>query len=1060
VLRTVLVPALAIAATTAALTVAGGVSAAAPPPAMLIYAAPDGSGPACSVAVPCSITGAQAKVRELELDFNRDIHVVLADGTYRLTAPLRLDARDSGTNGHDVVWTAAPGAHPVISGGTRITGWQQSDASKDIWAAPAPAGLQTRQLYVNGVRAQRAAGVLPTKLTKTDTGYTADSAVMASWRNPSDVEFVYTGGAPYWSLKSGGEGAWTEPRCPVASIDGTTITMAQPCWDNSTKRIQRTDGSGRSYNLVHNGNLGNGSIPAYIDNAYELLDQPGEWYLDRATNTVYYIPRPGEDLANADVEAPVLQQLVVGAGTESAPVHNIVFSGVQFAYATWLRPSTGDGFNEIQANYTLTGPHGYDQQGLCQFVDGGTCPYGAWTKEPGNVSFSYDSNIQFLDDAFVHLGAAGLDLGDGSQHDTVRGSVFTDISGNGLEIGGVDIPAPTSDAQHTADVQVSDNHLYGLPAEYHGGVAIDVGYAEHTLITHNQIDHTPYTAISLGWGGWPDKISVSATPNYSNNNVVSHNVIDHAMQMLADGGGIYTQGITGSSLADGEHLIGNVITNTLDNGHALYCDNGCTFWTASDNVLVNNISNDWGARHTDYRPGATGQDPLTVSDNYWWQGDGDSSSKNTTVSNNHVIASVADAPASIVDAAGIEPAYRGMLGEQFGTGVPDAPDQLAAFGANGAAYVGLNPVFVDHGSPVTSYTVTASPGGQSSTISASDLERLGYVKVDGLANGTGYTFTATATNAFGTSAPSLPTSTITPTAFATSSSSLSWPDVPSGQPDNVTAGGQTIEAGSASGATLGFLLTGTHGPASGSGTIAYTDGSTQPFTLNAPDWYSTAPSGSNIAFSMTYRNRPGNVQQTHQVNVFYAGIDLDQNKQVASVTLPDVSTPTSSGPAIHVFAMTIGSTSLDLSSAYDNVGITDDTATDVGNIDGSGSSLSAQALADVGITPGSTVESSAPTPGAPTSVSAKVGDGAVSLHFTPPSSPGITPILGYTITSPELPAPVQVTGHDFLWAGSGDGVYTVIGGLTNGTTYQFKITANNVAGAGRPASVTATPSAG
>jgi hypothetical protein len=224
-----------------------------------------------------------------------------------------------------VVWAALPGARPVLSGGDRITGWHLSDPTKGIWSAPAPAGLQTRQLYVDGVRADRASGPLPVHLKKTTTGYTADSDVMASWRNPSDIEFVYTGGAPYWSLKTGGEGAWTEPRCPVGAISGTTITMAQPCWNNSTMRIQRTDGSGRSYNLVHNGNLGNGSIPAYVDNAYELLDQPGEWYLDQSANTMYYIPRAGEDLARADVEAPVLQQLVTGQGTATAPVHDITF---------------------------------------------------------------------------------------------------------------------------------------------------------------------------------------------------------------------------------------------------------------------------------------------------------------------------------------------------------------------------------------------------------------------------------------------------------------------------------------------------------------------------------------------------------------------------------------------------------------------------------------------------------------------------------------------------------------------------------------------------------------
>ena len=1051
-----------LAATMAAAGIAVPAAASASPAAgPVIHVSPSGSdsNPGTPDRPVRTVAHAQELVRQLGTNMPADVTVELAGGTYRLSAPLQLDSRDSGTNGHDVVWTAAPGARPVLSGGEQITRWRLTDPGRNIWSAPAPAGLQTRQLYVNGVRAQRAAGPLPVQLTATSTGYTASSDAMAGWRNPGDIEFVYTGGAPYWSLKTGGEGAWTEPRCPVASISGTAITMAQPCWDNSTKRIQRTDGSGRSYNLVHNGNLGNGSVPAYADNAYELLDQPGEWYLDRTAHTIYYIPRVTDNMRTADVEAPVLQQLVAGTGTQAAPVHNIVFSGIQFSYATWLTPSTGEGFSEVQANYTLTGPHGYDQEGLCQFIAGGTCPYGNWTKEPGNISFSYDSDIQFLGDAFAHLGAAGLDLGDGSQHGIVRGSVFTDISGNGLEIGGVDIPEPSSAAQHTSDVQVLDNHLYSLPAEYHGGVAIDVGYAEHTLIGHNQIDHTAYTAISLGWGGWPDKIGVQATPNYSNGNTVSGNLIDHAMQLLADGGAIYTQGITGTSLTDGEHLTGNVITGTLDNGHAMYCDNGCTYWTASGNVLTGNVSNDWGSRHTDYRPGQTGDDPLAVSDNYWWQGDSDSSSKNTTVSGNHVIAAVSGAPASITGSAGLEPPYRSILAEHFGMGVPDAPAQATAFAADGAAYVGWNPSLTGNGEPVTSYTVTASPGGQSTTISASGFERTGYATVTGLANGTPCTFTVTAANGRGSSAPSLPTAAVTPAALATSVTQLRWPDVPAGQPDNVAAAGQDIAAGGASGDTLGVLLTATYGPATGTGTISYTDGTSQPFTLTAPDWYASPPSGSNVAFTMAYRNRQGNVQQAHQVTMYYAAVRLDPGKKVSSIALPDIGQPAPSTPAMHIFAMTIGSTPLDLSAAYDNTGVTDDSDTGPGNLDGSGSSLSAQALAAAGVTPGATVPSSAPTPGTPTAVSAKAGDGAVSIHFTPPASPGITPIIGYTITAPGI-APVHVTGHDYLWAGPGNGLYTVVGGLTDGTTYTFQVTADNVAGSGRPATVTATPEGG
>ena len=1028
-----------------------------PRPPEVLIAAPQGSGSSCSLFRPCSLAGAQAKVRSLDQNMQRDIDVELLGGTYRMTAPLQLTAADSGTNGHMVNWTAAPGAEPVFSGADQITGWHPSAPGSDIWEAAAPAGLQTRQLYVDGVRAQRASGAVPVKLTPTATGYTASSDLMDSWTNPGEIEFVYSGGAPYWSLDTGGEGAWTEPRCPVASISGTAITMAEPCWDNSTLRIQRTDGSGRSYNLVHNGNLGNGSIPAYVDNAYALLDQPGEWYLDQSANEVYYIPRPGENLSRADVEAPVLQQLVTGNGTESAPVHDIAFSGIRFSYATWLTPSTGEGFSEVQANYTITGPDGYATQGLCQFIAGGTCPYGDWTQEPGNVSFSYDSDIKFLGDAFVHLGAAGLLLGDGSQHDLVQGDVFTDISGNGLEISGVDLPEPASAAQDTDGVQVLDNHLYDLPVEYHGGVAIDVGYAENTLISHNQINNTAYTAISLGWGGWPDKIDVSATPNYSHDNTVSDNDITDAMQMLADGGAIYTQGITGDTLADGEHITGNVITGILDNGHALYCDNGCTDWTVSSNVLSGNVDNDWGSRHTDYRPGATGDDPLLVSDNYWWQGDKDSSSKNTTVSGNQVISSLSQAPASIVRAAGLEPRYRGILNERFGVSVPEPPTQVAAFGANSTAYVGWNPAFVDNGAPVSSYTVTASPGGEHATVSSADLARFGYAKVTGLTNGTAYTFTVTARNALGTSAPSLPSATVTPVVVATSPVQMTWPDAASGQPDNVTAGGQAVQApAAASGSTLGFLLTATHGPATGTGQIVYTDGTTQPFTLTSPDWYSTPPSGSMPVFTTTYRNRPGNVQQTHQVNVFYDGVPVDSTKTVAQVVLPNVSTPASASAALHIFGMTVGTTPFDLSGYYDNVGVTDDTDTAVGDIDGSGSSLSAQALIAAGITPGATVSSPQTTPGAPTSLSTTPGDGTMSIHFTPPASTGTSPILGYTITAPGT-APVQVTGHDYVWATSSDGIYTVVGGLTNGTSYTFTITADNVSGPGAAATVTATP---
>jgi hypothetical protein len=114
---------------------------------------------------------------------------------------------------------------------------------------------------------------------------------------------------------------------------------------------------------------------------------------------------------------------------------------------------------------------------------------------------------------------------------------------------------------------------------------------------------------------------------------------------------------------------------------------------------------------------------------------------------------------------------------------------------------------------------------------------------------------------------------------------------------------------------------------------------------------------------------------------------------------------------------------------------------------------SAPSLPSAAVTP--TVTTAA-VPGSPTSVSADPADGTVSIHFTPPATTGATPIIGYTITAPGI-EPVHVTGHDYVWATSGNGLYTVIGGLTNGTAYTFQITADNAVGSSAPASVTATP---
>ncbi|MDR3036292.1 MAG: fibronectin type III domain-containing protein, partial [Kitasatospora sp.] len=226
-------------------------AAAAWPSSQDVYVSPWGNDAgAGSVWQPVrSLPRAQQLVRERAGHLRADLTVHLSPGTYRLDSPLELTSADSGANGHRIVWQGAPGT--VVSGGKQVTGWQPVAGRPGLYAAPAPAGLDnTRQLYVDGARAQRASGRLPVSVKATDTGYTASADTLAHWRNPSDIELVYTSGEGLWNVERNGLGQWTEPRCRIASAQGTTITMVQPCWDNSNKRVEFPDIPGRTISMV------------------------------------------------------------------------------------------------------------------------------------------------------------------------------------------------------------------------------------------------------------------------------------------------------------------------------------------------------------------------------------------------------------------------------------------------------------------------------------------------------------------------------------------------------------------------------------------------------------------------------------------------------------------------------------------------------------------------------------------------------------------------------------------------------------------------------------------
>lgn len=519
---------------------------------------------------------ARDAVRALGGDADGEITVFLHGGTYRLEQPFVLDARDSGRNGHDVVYAAASGEQPVLSGAVRVEGWSLYDPALGIYRASV-GQRHSRQLYVDGVRAVRAQSEpYPADYERTDQGYrfVGSGDAPATWTNPTEVEAVTI---TQWKMMS----------CPVGAVAGNDVQLVQPCWKNANV-FQAKPGEEPLWDF---------QLLSRFENAYQFLDQPGEWYLDSVGGWLYYIPRPGEDLATADVELPVLEKLVDGQGILGDPVSHVRFTGLTFSYATWLQPSTDEGYVSDQSGFHLVGEghpiniFGHDQNDV---------------RTPGNVSFIYADHVTFLRNRFEHLGAVGLDFDTGSRFTDVTGNTFQDISSAGIQLGGILLRDhhPIDERQVTRDNLISNNLVQNIGVDYVDAAGIYVGFTTRSLVRNNDIRDVPWAGIAMGWGwglldpggfaGVPGAVTGEwgfyVTPTTNRGNRVLNNRIERFLMKLWDGGAIYTQGRQGRSFADALRIAGNVANDKRPaaGGNIFYTDGGSRYVILSGNASFDN----------------------------------------------------------------------------------------------------------------------------------------------------------------------------------------------------------------------------------------------------------------------------------------------------------------------------------------------------------------------------------------------------------------------------------------------------------------------------------------
>ena len=462
--------------------------------------------------------------------------VYLRDGVYPVSETIIFDENDGGTDTFQIKYVSCQNEKPVISGMIKVTDWSQVPGKPYYKATVSSVGF--RQLYVNGFRKARAktnypiTGLYWTSIDK--GGIIIKTDELLNLTNVTDAEFHI-------------QSEWRDAYIPIDSISlkasGWYVYSSNMKQVTSLNPISATPTFDKPFN---------------IENALELLDQPGEWYCDNKNNFLYYYPEIDEDINLPDVIIPATERLITIKGSaKNTPVKNLVFDGITFKHAGWSGPNK-KGWYGYQAGL-LVQPSGYSQTYSAVYVE-------------------YARKIAFQHCEFFKTGAVGLDLHNGISDCSVECCLFYDIGDAGLSVSTFNHDEiDQADEDSCNYILIQNNLFYRTGQDFYGAPAVVAYYVKGFKFVHNEIFDVPYSGLSLGWGwnGKPDSKTCR-------DNIISNNRIGNYLKICRDGGGTYTLGQQPNSICSN-----NYYYNQKNEYGAIYFDAGTSGYTANNNVVQN-----------------------------------------------------------------------------------------------------------------------------------------------------------------------------------------------------------------------------------------------------------------------------------------------------------------------------------------------------------------------------------------------------------------------------------------------------------------------------------------
>ncbi|MEO8614731.1 MAG: right-handed parallel beta-helix repeat-containing protein [Luteolibacter sp.] len=483
------------------------------------------------------------------------VSVRVGEGTYRISEFVPFGPEDGHT-----AFAAAPGASPVIDGGRVLSGWTETTHNKcRAWTLDLPevasGYLYFRSLFVSEKRRPRArypkfspdvhgaqnthriaAMRFPEKrdLFAGDHMFKPTKGDMQDWPSLHDAEIVLLH-------------YWVETRLPNPRFHSATG------WVSCSRRSV--------FNLYES--FGPKLARYYIDNLFEALTEPGEWYLDRNTGRVTYLPLPGESISNTIVAIPLVTRFIEVTGQAFAcgsdvgdplgmrPVENLAFEGLTFRHSDWYQPSAEMLSHDTAATAGVTN------------VPLGSAPQSA-AHVPAVIQFQWARNCRFEGNTVEHTGFTAIGIGNGCRDFDIAQNTLQHLGGGGVKIAGSELNGPPGD--RTGHIRFTDNTVLHVGRVFHQSCGILLTHAFDCDLLHNDIAHTCYTGISCGWS-WGYRETITRNIRIENNHV--HNICEG---VLSDNGAIYLLGVQPGTLVRGNHI--HHVTASDYGGWGIYPDEG------------------------------------------------------------------------------------------------------------------------------------------------------------------------------------------------------------------------------------------------------------------------------------------------------------------------------------------------------------------------------------------------------------------------------------------------------------------------------------------------------